>query len=448
MAASNWNSSPHPISDIRDWNELGRLEINPAYQRGAVWSPSAKIMLIDSIVSDIPMPKILVSKVIVDGSTHRIIIDGQQRIRTILEFLNNEFNLTSPYDGELQGKYFKDFDEEATNKFLSYQIDFNESTGLADEEIREVYSRLNKYTFALNKQELRRADFPGDFLELSQDLSENEDLDGFNIFTPSNRRRLGDVEYTSELIAILLQGVQEKKKELDSFYINFSTWNKEEKDLVSERFEDLARFIKSLFTNQELRETRFRQKADFYSLFAASNIFIQRKIALDASDIELVFDQLQGLDWGISPSAEVAFFQQYAVRCISDANSHSSRLWRTKFLYTLLFQPLTEEELTESQQRMIVSIVSDLPYLNDSGMCPIAYPECAHCGETSNEKDNQLLVGWYANQKKYISNTYWVHQNCCTKNEDVIENLELYPPYKDKVQSKLFDFSDFNLTHD
>lgn len=448
MASINWNSSPHPISDIRDWNDLGRLEINPAYQRGAVWSPSAKIMLIDSIVSDIPMPKILVSKIMVNGSTHRIIIDGQQRVRTILEFLNGEFNLTSPYEGTLKGKYFKDFDEDEKNSFLSYQIDFNESSGLTDEEIREVYSRLNKYTFALNKQELRRADFPGDFLDLSQDLSENENLNNFNLFTPSNRKRLGDVEYTSELLAILINGIQDKKTNLDSFYINYTKWDPKEKKLISARFKNIAIFINSLFTNKPVKDTRFRQKSDFYSLFVVSDIFLQLDKILVESDKKIIFDQIETLDWGISPSSEVTFFQQYAVRCVSDANSHSSRLWRSKFLFTLLFHPFTGNDLTEDQTRMLISILSDLPYLNDSGMCPIAYPVCIHCGNMNTSKDDRLLVGWGRNHKQFLSTAFWVHQNCRKKDEYVIENQALYPPYKDMEQSKLFNLSDFNLPHD
>ena len=34
----SWNSSPHPISDIRDWSEANRLELQPDFQRREVWS--------------------------------------------------------------------------------------------------------------------------------------------------------------------------------------------------------------------------------------------------------------------------------------------------------------------------------------------------------------------------------------------------------------------------
>ena len=51
----HWNSSPHPISDIRDWSEAGRLELRPDFQRRGVWSSPARIMLMDTILRDVPI---------------------------------------------------------------------------------------------------------------------------------------------------------------------------------------------------------------------------------------------------------------------------------------------------------------------------------------------------------------------------------------------------------
>ena len=164
----HWNSSPHPISDIRDWSEAGRLELRPDFQRREVWSAPARIMLMDTILRDIPMPKIYLASSIKDGSTYRIVIDGQQRISAILAFLRDEFSLQKPFTGDHNGKRFSDLPQERQDRFLSYQIDFNEAINPSDDEVREVYARVNKYTVVLNKQELRRADFPGDFLTVSE----------------------------------------------------------------------------------------------------------------------------------------------------------------------------------------------------------------------------------------------------------------------------------------
>ena len=133
-----WNSSPHPISDIRDWSEAGRLELRPDFQRREVWSAPARVMLMDTILRNVPMPKIFLANSIRDGRTYRVVIDGQQRISAILDFLRDGFPLHEPYIGDERGKIFSELHEDTQDHFLSYQIDFNEAQNPSDEEVREV----------------------------------------------------------------------------------------------------------------------------------------------------------------------------------------------------------------------------------------------------------------------------------------------------------------------
>ena len=170
---TSWNSSPHPISDVRDWKTSERLEIRPSFQRQEVWSMAAKVMLMDTILRKIPMPKVFLASSIKEDRVYRIVIDGQQRISSILDFINNGFTLSKPFDSDspYYGKFFFQLPENIRNDFLQYRIDFNEAIGFSEDEIREAYSRLNKYSVALTKQELRRADFPGDFLDLAEHLA-------------------------------------------------------------------------------------------------------------------------------------------------------------------------------------------------------------------------------------------------------------------------------------
>ena len=109
---AHWNSSPHPISDIRDWSNAFRLELMPDFQRRQVWSVPARIMLMDTILRGIPMPKIFLANELKNGSTYRIVIDGQQRLSAILAFLRDEFSLEAPYDGEDKGKKFSELSQE------------------------------------------------------------------------------------------------------------------------------------------------------------------------------------------------------------------------------------------------------------------------------------------------------------------------------------------------
>src|SRR5687767_10142233 len=152
---AKWNSSPHPVSDLRDWHTNQLLELQPAFQRQEVWSQAARSMLIDTILRGIPMPKIFLANRLQKTHTYRVVIDGQQRTTAILDFLADRFPLDDPYDGPHKGKTFSQLDENTQGQILSYQIDFNEAINPSDQETREVYSRVNKYTVALTKQELR-----------------------------------------------------------------------------------------------------------------------------------------------------------------------------------------------------------------------------------------------------------------------------------------------------
>jgi hypothetical protein len=55
-----------------------------------------------------------------DNSPYRSVIDGQQRITTILSFIRDEFFLKKPYDGEFLNKKFSDLPKEIQNSFLRY----------------------------------------------------------------------------------------------------------------------------------------------------------------------------------------------------------------------------------------------------------------------------------------------------------------------------------------
>ena len=175
-------------------------------------------MLIDTILRGVPMPKIFTWNEIVNGSTHRRVIDGQQRVSSIMGFIRDEFPLDPPYEGPYARMKFSQLPAPEQTRFLQYRIDFNEALEFDEAEVREVYSRVNKYSLPLNKQELRRADFPGRFLDLADKLALTEYLDEQRVFTVAQRRRMGDVEFTAELLAGMIEGPQDKKGDLDYFF--------------------------------------------------------------------------------------------------------------------------------------------------------------------------------------------------------------------------------------
>ncbi|MBQ1112928.1 DUF262 domain-containing protein [Streptomyces sp. C3-3] len=69
--------------------------MNRRYQRKLVWTVEEKCDLIDSILSDLPIPLILVAEISGEGGTSYELIDGMQRLNAIFSFIENERRYTS-----------------------------------------------------------------------------------------------------------------------------------------------------------------------------------------------------------------------------------------------------------------------------------------------------------------------------------------------------------------
>ena len=428
----HWNSSPHPISDIRDWSEAGRLELRPDFQRREVWSAPARIMLMDTILRDIPMPKIFLANSIKEGRTYRVVIDGQQRISAILAFLRDEFSLEEPFTGDEKGTRFSELHQETQDRFLSYQIDFNEAINPSDVEVREVYARVNKYTVPLNKQELRRADFPGDFLTVSEELALNEYFDRVGLFSAANRRRYADVEYVSELLAAMIGGIQDKKGSLDDFYIKCAKWKKSEKRNVIDRFSKTLGEIDLIFRDLQLSisETRFRQKADFYTLFLVVDGFTSEGRTVKGKELGSLHDDLMALQENIRPESDVEICSEYAIKCVSQANSASSRRWRQRFLKPILAGTYIGGQPDHEGANVFYRLMDGLSAGDSMGLCPEPVFNCPVCDKEISGKFSDCVLAWdRAVTVNQISNMQWIHRSCT---ESEARWLVLERPSNDK----------------
>ena len=408
----HWISSPHPISDIRDWSEAGRLELRPPFQRRGVWSEPARIMLMDTILRDIPMPKIFLANTIRDGSTYRVVIDGQQRITAILNFLRGRFSLKDPYTGAEKGKTFSELTEETQRRFLRYQIDFNEAQEPTDDEVREVYARVNKYTVPLTKQELRKADFPGDFLRTSESLALDEYFDRVGLFSHAARRRYADAEYISELLAAMIAGIQDKKTALDDFYVKYSTWDKHHKKEITGRFTKVLSELQLIFDESfHIADTRFRQKADFYTLFLAVDHFARDGWTVSGKDPAYLQQDLRMLDMHIQPETNIQICRDYAIKCVSQANSGSSRRWRDQFLRPLLAGTYIGPPKDKSTARVFYRLMEDLSAADS--MCPTPVFECPTCNKDISEDFDDCVLAWPRTEAtNQVANADWIHRSC------------------------------------
>ena len=349
-----WHPRAYSISDIWGWSKQNQLELRPDFQRKEVWSKPAQIALIDTILRNIPIPKIYVQSILGDDieKMYRIVVDGQQRLNAILRFLNDKLRLRVPYVAEQFDRCcFNDLPVDIRKKFLTYQLDFNDLVNPTEDEVRDLYARVNKYTVQLNKQELRRADFPGEFLSLAEELADMEFFAEAKLFSTGQTRRMLDVEFTEELLCLQLEGEQDKKETIDDFCERYAIFA-DGAESVRKNFESVLNDLTVIFQDEiSLAGTRFKQKADFYSLFACVWDYIRNDKKINMGNLPRVRASLLRLNKEIEPHSENETYSDYAIRCISDANSVASRRWRKNFLNDYIAPLyLSEDELEEESR--------------------------------------------------------------------------------------------------
>src|SRR2546421_5325680 len=84
-------SQPRSISWFQDQYKAARLELRPPFQRKPVWTDKQRSFLIESILMEIPIPEVYVQVTQAEDGTEQYgVVDGQQRLRTILQFVGIE----------------------------------------------------------------------------------------------------------------------------------------------------------------------------------------------------------------------------------------------------------------------------------------------------------------------------------------------------------------------
>jgi len=200
------------ISDFLDWHREKRLELNPDFQRGSVWSPAARTFLIDTILRQLPVPKVYL-RTRIDVSTKksvREVVDGQQRLRAIIDFSEDKFSL-SKRALEFAGKRYSDLTEAEQENFLSYPLAVDQLVNASVDDVLEVFARLNSYQVSLNDPEKRHAKWQGEFKWAIRSASRRwaEFWETYKILTVRERVRMLDDSLTAEMVGILLDGIKD-----------------------------------------------------------------------------------------------------------------------------------------------------------------------------------------------------------------------------------------------
>ncbi|RPD08060.1 hypothetical protein JY80_10620, partial [Neisseria meningitidis] len=185
-----------PPSDIVAFNELrscadllrlhssGQLNIQPDFQRDIVWSTLDQTRFIDSLTKQLPIPSLCISY---DYKTDkRLVIDGLQRLNSIINFLSDdEWKLSKleDIDQRLAGKTVytiktreKELFERVQNVVIPITVircDYSKKEH--NQYLFTIFHRLNSGGVRLNNQEIRNCIYNGSFNKLLKELANSEE---------------------------------------------------------------------------------------------------------------------------------------------------------------------------------------------------------------------------------------------------------------------------------
>lgn len=374
--------------------ENGQLNLEPGFQRNSVWSLSDRAALIDSIFLNYPIPSIFLHKrQDTNGGPIYDVIDGKQRLESIFMFMGLGYFRRKRFPVRLKLSLndpesdWYDWDKVRRKggeyPFASYRLQTVEISGdLPD--IINVFVRINSTGKKLTSAEKRHAKYyNSQFLKKAGKLSERfESYYRYHrILSPGAIMRMKHVELTCELMASISSGCPiNKKKALDDV-IGGQSIEGLKLERCTEEFVRIANLVGRMFPR--LRETRFANAVDFYSLFLFISELDRRGCVLNTPTRNREAEKLllwlsQGVDEvrqqqrkAVGATTDQHIFADYLMTVQGDTDSQATRERRAQILRGLLaglFESRDERRLFSPEQRRLI--------WHSDGTKRCSYPGC------------------------------------------------------------------------
>ena len=367
----NYTSSRKSIKEITSMFEEESLIVDDSYQRRSVWGEQDKVRLIETVLLKMIIPELFFWKADTDpetGASITHIVDGQQRIKALCSFVNNEFKLKPKFllDDKAKAiygnKFFKDLDPEDKKSFWNYLlmiIDIDPSA--TRDDIITMFNRLNLTDYNLNDQEKRNSK-SGEFASLAREISEYPIWEDHRLFTPKDVKRMKDVEFCASLILLCRKGIidQTDQTPLNQAYEELQEGYSEaesDKESILAAIDIVSQFFVSELTSKFLRK-----KTQLYTLFCVAFYINRDKISLDDRNLKnfdsfvnlySVFSNDMDLSEILDDTEKVLFdkLKKYKLASSEGLNKHTNRMIRYNVMKDFIFN--INDELQEAEKTLM-----------------------------------------------------------------------------------------------
>lgn len=208
--------------------------VDDSYQRRKVWGDKDNVRLIETILLNLVVPEIFLWPSNIDpetGDTITHIVDGQQRINAIVDFLAGVYPLKKTMlltDSiqQLYGDYYFDsLPPEKKRDLWTYSLSIvNIDKNCTIEDVKDMFYRLNITDYRLNEQEIRSSQDTV-FGRIALELSRQSFWDEIEVFSGADVKRMKDVEYCGGILILADEGIvdQTTSKKLNQTYDDYKS---------------------------------------------------------------------------------------------------------------------------------------------------------------------------------------------------------------------------------
>jgi hypothetical protein len=426
MALENVYSEP-TISDLVLRFKDQQINLEPGFQRRSVWTLSDRVRLIQSIIAGYPIPSIFLYKRVQNGRNVYDVIDGKQRLETIYmftqlgRFKRDRFDVkldlgedSGPgwYDWQIIRKYFP----QHRAGLEGYKIQTVEVTGELG-QIIDLFVRINSTGKRLTSGEKRNAKFyTSRFLREAESLVRKFQpfLVQEKILTPAQIDRMKGTELFSELLMSIHSGGPINKKTALDRAIGNDSVNGNTLGKISREFVATLNRLKKMFP--DLKQTRFHNSAEFYSLFLLVWEMNQEGFVLaDAKRNKIASTLLRKLSSGVDelregirklkpPKLPQRLYSDYLLTVQGDTDSSANRERRRALLKSLLwslYERKDEKRGFTPEQRRIIFGTDDKQI-------------CAKCKKPLSWSDYTVdhIIAYSKGGKSTLKNAQPMHRHC------------------------------------
>ena len=281
-----FNRNTKTIKDIFDNFCEKKLIIDPSYQRRKVWMQQDKVRLIETILLELIIPEVFFWPASIEADTGRMvthIVDGQQRITSIVEFISGEFSLTEKYllndsiKTRCGNKTFNDLSQIDKSTLWKYPVSVVDiDSTFNKQDITQMFYRLNLTNYNLNMQEKRNSK-ESCFGDVATALSELDFWKFCRVFSSADAKRMKDVEYCCSIYILAIEGIidQTNDKKINDYY-----------DDYADSFDEVREFTNKIVSAMDIIQSLcdkttisfVSKKAQMYTLFSFIFKLIDDKI--------------------------------------------------------------------------------------------------------------------------------------------------------------------------